>query len=304
MAIGEITQFDGGNTTFDLDYRFTVRARDFSGVAQREKDFTISIQSDTSISYANVFVKAMQKKEKRLNWFDFITDATIFKPNDIYRYGDRNFGVQAELKMLLFAGIESVDAVSFVQALSKNHYRKRLQFGEVKLAKGRDPETQETLYEAIYVDIIDPYEKEGKSISETVNLSDKIESKVLVSYDAIKIDSDTPLVSDSDHQRIFPNSIKNMRRRVKNVGERDREFLPLWMRSIQDNTFVEPGYTKALVLCYAKPGTGLNIMARIRASQFDFKTIDFEVDRYIIDIIDGNIEDKYLAFPQRGEKIP
>jgi hypothetical protein len=37
---------------------------------------------------------------------------------------------------------------------------------------------------------------------------------------------------------------------------------------------------------------------------FDFKNIDFLADRYIIDIIDGQIEDKYLAFPQRGEKIP
>ena len=37
---------------------------------------------------------------------------------------------------------------------------------------------------------------------------------------------------------------------------------------------------------------------------FNFKTIDFLADRYIIDIIDGQIEDKYLAFPQRGEKLP
>jgi MoaA/NifB/PqqE/SkfB family radical SAM enzyme len=35
-----------------------------------------------------------------------------------------------------------------------------------------------------------------------------------------------------------------------------------------------------------------------------FKTIDFVADRYIIDIIDGEIEDKYLAFPQPGEKLP
>jgi hypothetical protein len=40
------------------------------------------------------------------------------------------------------------------------------------------------------------------------------------------------------------------------------------------------------------------------AEDFDFKTIDFVADRYLIDIIDGQIEDKYLAFPQRGEKLP
>jgi hypothetical protein len=37
---------------------------------------------------------------------------------------------------------------------------------------------------------------------------------------------------------------------------------------------------------------------------FSFKSLDFVADRYIIDIIDGEIEDKYLAFPQRGEKLP
>jgi hypothetical protein len=45
-------------------------------------------------------------------------------------------------------------------------------------------------------------------------------------------------------------------------------------------------------------------LAKIRAANFDFKSIDFEADRYIIDIIDGIIQDKYLAFPQRGEKLP
>jgi hypothetical protein len=37
---------------------------------------------------------------------------------------------------------------------------------------------------------------------------------------------------------------------------------------------------------------------------FNFKKINFTADRYLIDILDGEIEDKYLAFPQRGEKLP
>ena len=95
-----------------------------------------------------------------------------------------------------------------------------------------------------------------------------------------------------------------MRKRIQAVGERDREFLPLWMRSIQDLTAYESGFSKALVLCYTKPGKSAAILAKIKAKNFDFKTIDFTADRYLIDIIDGQIEDKYLAFPQRGEKLP
>ena len=188
--------------------------------------------------------------------------------------------------------------------MSRNHYRKRLQFGELGMAKAKDPQTQEPIYEIIYVNIVDPLEKDDRSISGTVNLSNNISSPVLISYDSIKIDSDIPLVSDRDHQRVFPNSFKNMRKRISEIGLDDREFLPLWMRSIQDTASYETGYVKVLPLCYCKPDSSDSILARIRASGFDFKTIDFVADRYIIDIIDGEIEDKYLAFPQRGEKLP
>jgi hypothetical protein len=296
--------FDAGETTFDKKFTFTIKARDSVNFANINKTFNITVVADNSKTFANIYIKAFQKKDKRLAWYDFITDATIFKPSDMYRYGDENFGVQTGLRVLVFAGIESVNAVKFVQAMSRNHYHKRLQFGEIKIAKAKDFETQETIYEVIYVDVHDPYEKNEKSIKDTVNLPDTINSKVLISYDAIKVDSDIPLVSDRDHQRIFPNSIKNMRKRITTVGDRDREFLPLWMRSIQDAAASETGYVKALPLCYCNPGAAVNVLARIKASQYDFKSIDFLADRYIIDILDGEIEDKYLVFPQRGEKLP
>ncbi len=298
------TSFDGQTTTFDKTFTFTIKAKDNANFASLDKTFKLTVISENTKTFANLYLKAFQTKNKRLDWYNFITDATIFKPSDMYRYGDPNFGVQTSLKVLVYAGIESVTAVNYVQAMSRNHYNKRLKFGNLKIAQAKDPVTQEVVYELIYVDVADDYEKNGKSISSTVQLSDTIESKVLISYDAIKIDSDIPLVSDSDHQRIFPNSIKNMRKRIQSVGDSDREFLPLWMRSIQDQASYETGYVKSLPLCYCKPGSSANVLARIKASGFDFKTIDFVADRYIIDIIDGMIEDKYLAFPQRGEKLP
>ena len=298
------TTFDGGLTSFNKKYTFTIKARDSANFSESTKTFTLTVTTDNTKTYSNLYVKSLQSKEKRLAWYNFITDVNIFLPNDVYRYGDPNFGIQTDLRMLMFAGIESTDAVKYVQAMSRNHYRKRLLFGALKSAKAKDPVTQETIYEVVYVDVVDPYEKDNVSISQTIELPDNINSRVLVSYDAIKVDSSVPLVSDRDHQRIFPNSIKNMRKRIRSVGERDREFLPLWMRSIQDEATSETGFVKSLVLCYAQPGKSEAIMARIRASGFDFKTIDFEADRYIIDILDGEIEDKYLAFPQRGEKLP
>jgi hypothetical protein len=297
--------FDGATTSFDQVFTIDIKARDAANFAENIKTFTISVSTDSIKTFANLFVKAFQAKEKRLEWYNFITDSNIFKVDEIYRYGDSNFGIQSELKVLVFAGIESLEAVNYVQAMSRNHYRKRINFGDVKYAVAKDPDTQENIYEVVYVEVVDDLEKNGKSISGSVELPDYINSKVLVSYANTKVDSDIPLVSDSDHQRIFPNSIKNMRKRISSIpgAERDREFLPLWMRSIQPDSFVETGYVKALVLCYLKPGYALDVISRIKASDYDFKSIDFLADRYLIDILDGEIGNKYLAFPQRGEKL-
>jgi hypothetical protein len=89
-----------------------------------------------------------------------------------------------------------------------------------------------------------------------------------------------------------------MRKRLSAIGERDREFLPLWMRSIQQTSTYELGFTKALVLCYTKPNRADTVISRIKSSAFDFKTIDFTADRYIIDILNGEIQDTYIQFPQ------
>lgn len=296
--------FDGGNTTFDRQFKFKVKARDTANFAENIKDFFITVSSDTVKTFANLYFKAFQTKEKRLEWYSFITDTDIFRIPEIYRYGDPNFGIQSELKALVYAGIESVEAVKYVQAMSRNHYRKTLRFGDVKSAVAKDPETQNPVYEVVYVEIVDELEQNGKSISPVIELSNTIKSKVLVSYDAIKVDSDIPFASDADHQRVFPNSFRNMRNRIRDIGSNDREFLPLWMRSIQDDSFVETGYVKALPLCYLNPGNSAAVISRIKSSEFDFKRLNFTVDRYLIDILNGQIENKYLAFPQRGEKLP
>ena len=296
--------FDDGDTSFDKTFTFTIKARDSANFSELERTFSILVVADNTKTFANLYLKAFQVKDKRLEWFNFITDNGIFKPEEIYRYGDPNFGIQTELKILMFAGIESVSAVKYVQAMSRNHYRKQIKFGNLNYAVAKDPFTQEPIYEAVFVEIVDEFEKNGISVQNTIQLPNNINSKVLLSYDSIKVDSNIPLVSDQDHQRIFPNSFKNMRKRIGALGERDRTFLPLWMRSIQNQAFVETGYVKALVLCYTQPGYSTGLISRIKASEFDFKMINFTADRYLIDVLDSVIENKYLAFPQRGEKLP
>ena len=303
--------FDGGDTSFDRSFTFTVRAEDSARFAFADKDFTLSVSSSVTSTYSSLYVKAFQPKTKRLQWFNFITDVNIFTPSALYRPGDVNFGIQTELKMLVYAGIKTVVGVNFVQAMAENHYRKRLKFGGIKTAKAKNTKTQQTEYEVIYIDIIDDLEKNGVSISKQINLPENLNSVIDISYDSIKVDSNISFTSDPDTQRVFPNSIENMRLQLESLASSsadiDRTFMPLWMRTIQDNSSYELGYTKAVVLCYVKPGQTGNIVdkinAKIRDEGFDFKSFDFVIDRYLIDIIDGTIQDKYLAFPQRGDKL-
>lgn len=294
--------FDGGATSFDKTYYITVQAWDSLQFAKAEKTFFIKVVADQDITFVNLHVKAFPPKENRLLWNGFITDVSIFPPDLLYRNGDPNFATQTEIKMLVFAGIEKTELPLYISAISRNHYRKRILLGDVKSAVAKDPETQEPIYEVVYVDVIDDYEKDGISISDTIELPNWTDSKELVNTSYVTADSDIQLASESDHQKIFPNSIKNMRKRIKAIGERDRDYLPLWMRSIQPDSRVETGFVKALVLCYTKPGKANIIKAKIKARNFDFKDLDFEIDRYLIDIIYGNIQDKYFAFPHPKEK--
>jgi hypothetical protein len=260
--------FDRNTTDFDHQFKFKIKARDAANYAENIKEFYLTVEVKSQKTFANLYIKSFQPKVQRLEWFNFITDSTIFNGDDIFRYGDANFGVQSELKILVYSGIESQEAARYVQAMSRNHYNKQILFGDVKSAQALDPVSQDILYEVVYVDIVDDFENNGKSIRSIVELPDNTNSKVLVSNNAIRIDSNIPLVSDRDHQRLFPNSFTNMRNRIKSLGPTDREFLPLWMRSTQPSTPVEPGYTKALVLCYAKPGKASKIISKIKAKSY------------------------------------
>jgi hypothetical protein len=301
--------FDQGRTTFDKVYKFTIKAKDPSNFSEFDKQFSIKIIGETTKQFTNLYLRALQPLNKRNSWYDFITDSTIFDPKILYRVGDPNFATQSTVQMLLFAGLEKGDAVELVQAMSRNHYRKQIKFGSLAKAQGKDPITQEVKYEVIYVNVIDDLEKNNESISSIVNLPDYISSPVLTNQNNITVDSGGTnnlnwnyRVSDRDLQQIFPNSFKNMRNRLKEIGDRDRSYLPLWMRSIQPGDPVELGYTTALVLCYVKPGYADEIMVKIKARNFDFKLLDFEADRYVVDFLNANIGDQYFLFPQTDIK--
>ena len=179
------TTFDGGTTTVDRDYSFTIRAQDQFGFSAIERTFTISTTDPDEILYSNLFMKPFLKRIQKDDFTNFISDPNIFEPNLIYRPNDAQFGLQIEPKMLAYAGIETKDIQEYVAASAKNHKRKRFRFGEVKTAIARKPGTQEVVYEVVYVEIIDP---DNPNLLET-RKSIGIDTTNKITVDSIKVEA-------------------------------------------------------------------------------------------------------------------
>jgi hypothetical protein len=329
-----VTTFDGGLTSVDEAYEFVVEARDQFGYSAVRRTFRIAIDTPNQLVYSNIRVKPFLKLEQRSVWRQFIDDTSVFTPTSIYRPNDPSFGIQKELSMLVFAGIETKEAAAYISAMGLNHKRKRFQFKGVSKATAIKPGTIDEIYEVVYIEMLDPLEPNGNRLPNkieklglqpntiTVDKSNIIWSRRIndlniTAPDSIRpepiitVDSRGYEVSNPNVNEYFPNSISNWRDRLKNWADDgesfaiERNYLPLWMRSIQPGTKEELDFKLAVPLCYCKPGTAdnilLNIKNYIKTNNFSFNQLDYTADRYIIDSVAGLTQDKYLVF--RNDRI-
>ena len=311
------TSFDKNSTTFDRVYTFTIQAQDQFGYSATSRTFKLTIISPDTLSYSNIKTKPYLSIPQRTAFKSFINNSSVFTPSDIYRPNDPNFGVQAELKMVVYAGIETKAAAAYVGAMGLNHKRKQFYFGDLKTAVAVVPGTTTKVYEVVYVEMLDPLEPSGKRLANSLSLTPSEDYITTDSSQAfysrnggaagpnrpyLSIDSTAYQVSDPHPQRYFPNSISNWQDRLGAIGTTERNYLPLWMRSIQPGTYEELGFVLAVPICYCKVGTAATILANIKNIEpFDFKQLNYTVDRYIIDAVAGQTNDKYLVF--RNDRI-
>jgi hypothetical protein len=309
---------DGGATTTDRSYSFTVRARDQLGYSAVTKEFTLFINTPNNSYYSNLSARPFLKIDQRASFKDFITDPTIFDPTLIYRATDPYFGIQRNLTMLVFGGVETKLAVEYVSAMGRNHKPKRFKLGQVKKAVAKVPGTNTVLYEVIYLEVLDPLEKDKKRLPATIKYS-KNNLNITTDNNSefyngpfnvdnpfwkrpipmnVTLDRTDIFAGDPETAWRFPSSISLWRYRIKNMPNTlsERNYMPLWMRSIQAGESQEINYVPAVPLCYCKPGTADAILLNIKNSDFDFKLLDYTVDRYIIDSVTGEYTDKYLVF--------
>ena len=337
---------DGGETTIDRKFEFIVRAQDQANYSKIDRKFALTINTPNDRLYSNIYIKAYMEPfkptpqtSKRTLFNKFINDQSIFTREYVYRLDDPNFGVRTDLKVIMYAGIETKQAATYISAIGLNHKKKRFLFGDVKIAQAKIPGTMTNVYEIVYVQLVDPLEIDNKKIETATVKRPKRLTALTVdasnrdgdsSYsindpftpkpnDIITIDQTSILSNDPNESIRYLNTYSNWRNRLRFWKKTDslnpnvildqfiteRNYLPLWMRSFQDSTRQELGFVLALPLCYCLPGYAEEIVLNIKNSKFDFKNLDFTVDRYIIDSVipndnEENYGDKYLVFKNNG----
>lgn len=379
------TTFDGGNTSVDREFEFTVLARDRFGFSAISQTFKLRINDSDDLLYSNIYIKPSLHPSARAEFVNLISNSTVVPPRLVYRPSDPNFGVQKNLKSLVYAGIETQDIATFVAATAKNHKRKKFLIGELKTAVAKNPGTNDVVYEVVYLELKDPAKPvEGKARrsfrhvnnngkitvdsvkyesiddnqnardgsvsylittrdnlqesvqlfnntltvvtrdgtaytlgedntltivlrdgSSTVTLTASVISPVLglsAPYrfrpvgDTITADTNAVKISQSNNVSKWLANIDNMRDNIKATGRGSRDFLPLWMRTPQDGSLSELDYVLAIPLVYTKPGQSQTVKENIANTNFDFKRINYDIDRYIIDSTTGNSNEQYIIF--------
>ena len=367
-----------GDTTFDRKYTFTVEARDRFNYTAIEQEFTLVVNDFDNIQYTDIYMRPMLEDTQRKYYKDFVSNPEVFTPNKIYRPGDPTFGIQKNLDMLVYAGVEATSTDKFIAAAAKGHKRKKYILGDIKSAVAKESATSDTIYEVVYIEVKDP----ANSTTGTKTASSfKIKSKEKITVDSIqyavlddatrfragynelpvytrntvrfvvsdldeitietrttddqelnvdnqdfeitvrdggiveielaksdsepyrfrpktntiKADSNAVTVGQSTDSIKYISSIDNMRANIKNIGNEERNYLPLWMRTAQAG-FQELDYVTAIPICYCKPGESASIINNIENYGFDPKLINYDIDRYIVKQTENSDVEKFVLF--------
>jgi hypothetical protein len=255
------------------EYNFTVRATDIYKQTV-EQNFFINVTQYDNAEYTQIFVTPFLSLDKRDEYKSFINDLSIFNRDYIYRVDDPDFGIQQDLKLYLEHGIEKANTSDYFAPMVEFFKNKNLIFGDVQVKQAKDLNGN-YFYDVVYLDI---RETELNSFGQPV---------------------------DVKSNTAYPSSIANMRTLLETVisnsgnitVKTDQYQLPSWMRTYQSSTGNILDYVPAVVLCYCKPNTGDIIRKQIKDSNFNFNTINFEIDRLIVESTLDNNNRQYLIFP-------
>lgn len=271
------TTFDNKTTTFDRNFIFTLTASNQYG--SNTQAFSILVDTSNDTNYSNIYAKPLLSKKQRSQWDDFINNITLFPLDKLYRIYDNNFGLNKDLMMLIFPGIETTNIENYVYSSSSNN-KKRFIFNNLKTAVAKDPITNENIYEVIYIEMTDPREVNGNHLPSTVEYNN-------ITYNTNSITN-------------WKIALSNATDGNGNILSNNQNLLPLWMKTM--TTTQIPGFILALPICYCKVGNSANIVLNInnyinnKDNNFNFNNIDYVIDRYLIDSVSDRTGYQYIVF--------
>jgi len=214
---------------------------------------------DNPLQYTNIYAIVMPPIPVRLQIQQILKNTDIFKLNYIYRPEDPNFGVVSDLKMYLQYGIQQLSSATDYQ----------------------------------YAFLNNPLSNHEKTFYiGTPTMVTAYDSSNTALYDVVYL-----TVTDSDQGTSILNKIQS-----KFLSLLDNQIdvnllnLPVW----QNNT--NYSFIYGIVLCYAVPGKGSAIIRNLKANSqisghFDLSTINFTIDRFIIDKTLTANSKSYLMLP-------
>jgi hypothetical protein len=257
------TTMDLGRTTFDRQFSFSVTARDSYLLSAVSKDFTVEILEQSIIPYTNIYVSPLLTLERRQRFKSLVDNPLVFDNSLLYRSDDPNFGVQHHIRTTIEYGIQQIDIDAYTPALTTYFQRKRYYFGDIKSAQAIDSNGN-ILYDVVYVDIVDD-QMTGNKISVGTSFTQVVNGNIVTYYPDSVINEQNALqsITLSANQKISV----------------DDQLRPQFMQTLQSNTGTPLGFVKAFILCYTIPNRSSDIITNIKNTGFDFKTIDFDIDR-------------------------
>jgi hypothetical protein len=301
--IGTIDPSDFTDST--RAYTFTVTVSDQYQSLATSKEFTLNIDIPyTTIEYGNMTGHSTSLIDQNI-FYSVAQDPNINSPEYIYRPEDTNFGMKLNPEMLMMAGLQAQTLTIFQQQMEQNHDPKTLYFGDLKTAVAKENDVIK--YEVVYIDMKDKLvNKDGTAISSSISLRTDVAKPMLgpragtvnltTDMDDFNITTSSGLsfstsgskarytgniTADLDYMAtLYPNAVANMRSRMKTLGHKEWDHLPLWMKTTQSGDLAPLGFVLAVPICYCKAGTSALLKKRITDKGLIFRNIDFIVDRY------------------------
>ncbi len=225
--------FDGGTTTFDKsvttrlisaetvfdkNFDFTVVAYSTDGLVSVSRTFRIIIDRAYNSPYNGIYIKAMPDQTDRSFVNSLVQNTDIIEPSRVYRNDDPYFGISQNVIYNHAFSLDTATLDEYVNALTKNHFRKKLILGEIKTAQALN--TDGTVeYEVVYSEVVDTgVNKLGESPPQQLTLP----------YQATVLDQEA-----TDFVEFFNTNFSNGSLGAENVTALDQKDFA-WLNEMRD----------------------------------------------------------------------